>query len=80
MALIVLMMVGCPLFYDSKRAVLAHMHNADRTSEQRNQVIEDAKRLDRRDIMVFEFMMLGVFGLSVYAFTRAGKRALHNAG
>jgi hypothetical protein len=35
--------------------------------------LEDAKRLDRRDIMFFEAFMLGILGVSIYAFIRVGK-------
>lgn len=79
MGLILLMMAGCPGIYDSKRRFAAHRHYADAPSDQTKREIEEAKRLDRRDIIVFEFVMLGVLGLSIYAFTRAGKRVQNNA-
>jgi hypothetical protein len=79
MTLILLMMVGCPRLYDSKRRFAAHRHHANAPSEETKREIQEAERLDRQDIMVFEFVMLGVFGLSLYAFTRAGKRVRNNA-
>jgi hypothetical protein len=77
MSMVVLMMAGCPAQYDSKRRHTARRHYRDAPSEETRREIEEAKRLDRRDIMVFEFVMLGILGLSVYAFIRAGK-IFHN--
>jgi len=79
MSLILLMMAGCPGLYDSKRRFTAQRHYEDAPSEETRREIEDAKRLDKRDIMVFEFVMLGILGFSVYAFIRAGKSVHNNA-
>jgi hypothetical protein len=87
MAFVVLMMAGCPGLYDSKRRFSSHrqfydarrQHETAPTVEKQRaldlarQELEDAKRLDKRDIMFFEVFMLGVLGVSVYAFIRAGK-------
>jgi hypothetical protein len=74
MSLIILMMVCFPGLWDSKRYFEAYRHYRDAPSGETKREIEDAKRLHSRDIMVFEFVMLGFFGLSVYAFIRTGKR------
>jgi hypothetical protein len=87
MALVMLSMVCFPGLYDSKRRFSSHrqLYDAQRQHEiastpetqsafdMATRALEDAKRLDRRDIMVFEIFMLGVLGVSVYAFLRAGK-------
>ena len=78
MTLVGLLMAGCPGLYDSKRRSVAQRHYGDTPSEETRREIEDAKRLDRRDIMVFEFVMLGILGFSVYAFIRAGKSVHKN--
>ena len=75
---VVLLMAGCPGLYDSKRRFDAQRHYGDAPSEETRREIEEAKRLDRRDIMVFEFVMLGILGFSVYVFIRAGKRVHKN--
>ena len=74
MVLILLMMVGCPGLHDTTRHFEAYRHYRNAPSEETKRELDEAKRLDSHDIMVFEFVMLGILGLSVYAFTRAGKR------
>jgi hypothetical protein len=54
---------------DNKRGI----EEAEREIKQAEQERQDAKRLDRRDLLVFELFMLGILGLSVYAFVRAGR-------
>jgi predicted alternative tryptophan synthase beta-subunit len=87
MAFVVLGMLVWPGLYDSKRRFSSHrqfsearrQHEIAPTPETQRAfdaakgVLEDAKRLDRRDIMVFEVFMLGILGVSVYAFICAGK-------
>lgn len=87
MALVVLLMAGGPGLYDSKRRFSAHRHFYDaqrqhetvpnvetqRALEVARRELTDAERSDRRNIMIFEILMLGVLGVSVSAFIRAGK-------
>ena len=87
MAFVMLLMAGCPGLYDSKRRFSSHRQFYDarrqheiaptpetqRAFDVAKRELDDAKRLDRRDIMVFEIFMLGILGVSVYAFIRAGK-------
>jgi hypothetical protein len=87
MTFVVLLMACGPGLYDSKRRFRSrHRYywaqrnyesapgvQAQREVEEARRGVEDANRLDRRDIMVFEIFMLGVLGASVYAFIRAGK-------
>lgn len=73
MSLIVLLMVGCPRLYDTKRMTLAWRHYNDAPSEETRREIDEAKRLNNREIIVFEFVMTGILGLSLFAFIRAGK-------
>jgi len=84
---ILLLMVGCPGLYDSKRRFSSRRHLSDadrqnvfaRTSDTQKAVeaarleVEEANRLDRRDILIFEAVMLPILGVSVYAFIRVGK-------
>jgi hypothetical protein len=79
MGLLLLIMASCPGLYDTKRAALAARHYLDAPSEETQREIEEAKKLDKRDLVVFELAMLGIFGLSIFAFIRAGKRVYKNA-
>jgi hypothetical protein len=93
MAFVVLLMAGCPGLYDSKRRFSSHrqfydaqrQHETAPTAETQRALdgarkqLEDAKRLDRRDIMFFEAFMLGILGVSIYAFIRAGKSVQKNS-
>jgi hypothetical protein len=71
MSLVVWMMVCCPGLWDSKRSFEAHRLYYDAPSEQTRRDLEEAKRLDRRDIMKFELVMIGILGVSAYSFIRA---------
>jgi len=88
MALVVLAMLVWPGLYDSKRRFSSHrqfydvrrQHETAPTAETQRALevarieLEEAKRLDRRDIMIFETFMLGILGVSVCGFIHAGKR------
>ena len=87
MALVVLAMLIWLGLYDSKRRFSSHrqFYEAQRQHEiaptpetqrdfdEAKHALEEAKRLDRRDIIVVEIFMMGILGVSVYAFIRAGK-------
>jgi hypothetical protein len=77
MSFIVVMMLGCPAFYDSSRRVTAQHHYGRAPSEETGQEIEKAKRLDRRGIIVFEFVMLAILGTSLFAFYRTRNKTSH---
>jgi hypothetical protein len=79
MGFLLLVMAGCPGLYDSNRRAIAHRHYYDAPSEATRIELEEAKRLDRRDIVVYELVMAGVFTVAVYAFIRAGRRAQTHA-
>lgn len=51
---VVLLMAGCPGLYDSKRRFTAQRHYLRAPREETKREVEEAKRLDRRDIRVFE--------------------------
>ena len=72
-ALILFLMVACPPLHDSKRRTLAQRHYNDSPNADTQREIEEAKHLDRRDIMIFECVMFGIFGASVFAFVRTGR-------
>jgi len=87
MAFVLLLMAGCPGLHDSKRSFSSHRHFFDaqrqhetapsvetqRALDAATRELENAKRLDRRDIMFFEAFMLGILGVAIYAFIRGGK-------
>jgi hypothetical protein len=79
MSVIVLLMAGCPGLYDSKRREIAHRHYTAAPSDSTLKELDEAKRLDSRDILVFELVMAGVLALSVIGFDRAGKCDSKNA-
>ena len=69
-----LMMVGCPGLYDSRRTFVAHSHFYDVPSEKTKQELNEAHRLDRRDIIVYEIIMAAVLAAAIYGFIRAGRK------
>ena len=75
MGFLLLLMASCPGLYDSKRSAIAHRHHYDAPNEVTRIELEEAKRLDRRDILVYQLVMAGVFTVTVYAFIRAGRKA-----
>jgi hypothetical protein len=79
MAFVLLLMAGCPGLYDSKRRSEAERRYARAPNEETRRGIEEAKRLDRRDIFVFEMVMAGILGASAYGFVLAGKGVHENA-
>jgi hypothetical protein len=90
MGLIVLMMVSCPAMRHTKRTKMAFKEffearradEAGSTAETKRMLeaarskVEDARRLDRRENIIFEVVMLGVLGAAGYGFARAGKRVV----
>ena len=83
---VLLLMVGCPAAVeDSRRAPRRHYNAARRnyesepSAETQREVetarleVEESKRLRRRDLVRSEICMLGIIGVSVYAFIRAGR-------
>jgi hypothetical protein len=85
--LVVLIQVRIPGLHDTQRRFLAVRHlkeahqkfeSAPGTETQRELEaatleLEEARRLDRRDLIVIELFLLGLLGTSAYAFIRAGK-------
>ena len=78
MGFLLLVMAGCPGQYDSKRRAIASGHYYDAPNEATHIELEEAKRLDRRDILVYELVMAGVFVGAAYAFIRAGRKVQTN--
>src|ERR1041384_4647494 len=74
MGFLLLVMAGCPGLYDSKRRAIASRHHYDAHSDATRIELEEAKRLDRRDILVYELVMAGIFAGAVNAFIRAGRK------
>jgi hypothetical protein len=72
MGLIFLLTIGYPGLHDSIRYHKAYSAYRNAPNEQTQRALQDAKRLDHRNIMIFECIMFGILGLSVYSFIRAG--------
>ena len=70
-----LLMVGCPGLYDSHRSFVAHSHYYDAPSEKTKQELDEAHRLDRRDILVYESVMALILGAAIYGFIRVDRKA-----
>jgi hypothetical protein len=75
MGLIVLSMVCFPGLYDSNRRSAANRHYMEAPSAETIREREQATRLDHRNIFAAEFVMLGIFSCSLYAFVRSGRFA-----
>jgi hypothetical protein len=73
MSLIVLMMTGFPAFYDSKRQAVSSRHHRDAPSAATLKELQDARRLDRRDILIFEFAMAGLVALAAFGLAQTRK-------
>ena len=71
MSFILFLMVACPAFHHTNRLKLAVRHYNDAPSPGTQREIEEANRLDNKDMFFLELVMAGVFGLSIYAFTRS---------
>jgi len=67
-------MASCPGLYDSRRSAIAHRHYFESPSQGTQMELEEAKRLNQRDILIYESVMAGMFALAVYAFLRAGRK------
>jgi hypothetical protein len=72
---LLLTMASCPGLWDTKRRAVAHRHYIDSPSQATEKELEDAKRLDRRDIIIFECVMGCIVGLAFYALIRVGRKA-----
>jgi hypothetical protein len=79
MGFLLLVMAGCPGLYDSKRRAIAYHHYSGTPNEATRIELEEAKRLDRRDILVYELVMAGVLAVAVYAFIRTGRKVQTHA-
>jgi hypothetical protein len=73
MGFLLLMMAGCPGLHDKRRAT-AYAHYSATPNETTRIEFEEAKRLDGRDILVYEVVMAGIFAGAVCAFIRAGRK------
>jgi len=69
-----LIMVGCPGMYDSRRTAVAFSHYYDAPSDKTKQELDEAHRLDRRDIFVYESIMAAILAAALYGFTRVGRK------
>jgi hypothetical protein len=78
-AMVLLIMIGLPRLYDSRRMALAFQHHNESPSEETRREIEQARQLDRREILVSELVLAGILGLSVFVFIRV-RRKRHETG
>jgi hypothetical protein len=75
----ILLMAGCPGMYDSIRMQRAFNHYYDAPNEKTRQDLDEARRLDRRDILVYESIMAAILGAAIYGFIRAGRKVDNHA-
>jgi hypothetical protein len=90
MAFVVFLIVMYPATRHTKRMRLAfreyfHARDADKAGstaetkrdfEEARLKLAEVKRLERRENIVFEVVMLGVLGAAMYVFVRAGRRSV----
>ena len=67
------LMAACPWLYDSTRRAIASRHYFESPNDSTLKELNEARRLDRRDILVLELVGAGVLALSVLGFICAGK-------
>jgi len=53
---------------------VAHRHYYDSPSDETRRELDEAHRLDRRDILVYESIMAVVLAAAIYGFVRLEKR------
>jgi hypothetical protein len=70
---LIVMMIGFPGCYDSKRRADAHRQYRDAPTEQTRTVLQDAKASDRRHILVFEVALGCVLAVLWWALVRTNK-------
>jgi hypothetical protein len=70
----IIIMAGCPGLYDSRLMALAVQHYNDARTDASRHELDEARRLDRRDILIYEMIMAGVLGAAIYGFIRIGRR------
>lgn len=68
------LMLGCPGIYDSHRTAVAYRHYFDNKNDETRREVDAARKLDRRDIVVWEIIMAAVLAGAIYGFIRAGRR------
>jgi hypothetical protein len=87
MGFVVLLMLSCPGLQDSKWRLsaskayfeAARADEAGSTVETRRRVdvaklkLEEAKRLDRKQMFIFELVMIGILVMAGFGFVRAGQ-------
>jgi len=74
MTLWIFLMAGCPAMHDSVRMQRAFNHFYAAPSEKTRQELDEARRLDRRDILVYESVMAVILGATIFGFIRAGRK------
>jgi hypothetical protein len=74
MGLLLFVTVCYPGLYDSKRRAAAQLNYTEAPNDMTRMELENAKRIDRRDLLLCELVTCGLFAVTVYAFVRAGKK------
>ena len=67
---LLLAMAGCPGLWDTKRRRIAFHNYRETPSEVTKAALVEAKRLDRRNIIVFEVVMGGIACVAALALLR----------
>ncbi len=78
MSVTILTMLGFPGCYDSRRRMVAHSHYYESPGDATRKEVQDAKRADWRDIAIYEALLAGFLGLTVFVYLRVEKRAEKN--
>jgi hypothetical protein len=71
MAFVVLCMISLPGLWDTKRRMHASRVHFSAPSEETRAALEEAKRLDRKDILRFELTCAVILGTAIYFYIRA---------
>ena len=71
-------MVWGPSRYDSERSKLAHEHYYTAPNATTLRELNAAKKLDKRDILVFRSMVAAGMAVSLFLLVRAGKHEVKN--
>jgi len=74
MCLWLFIMAAYPGFYDTARTAVAYSHYYDAPSDITKHELDEARKLDRRDIFVFESIMAAILAAAAYGFIRVGRK------
>ena len=74
-----ILMASCPGMYDSHRSAIAHRHYFEAPGDETRREVAEARRFDKRSILVCEVIMAVILAAAIYGFIRTGKTAENHA-